>query len=185
MVCSVEERTKRERLLVSLLLECLEFAGELIFCRPILEMGWLRLAATGVRPMSGSQFEFPEPFRFRVLDFFSVAGRPRGVLGRVEDPGHPFDALFVVAGTGEGGPFGLEKHLCTRWDIEVGEGPIFGEGYRRIEMVSHVHTGFGVISSSQAALEQTLPLADEDSPPQRVRQATGVFVHRVLEQVQE
>ncbi len=168
-----------------MLLECLEFAGKIIYCRPSLEMGWLRLDATGVRPLSGARLEFPQPFRLRALDFFSVAGKPRGVLGRVAEPGHPFDGLFVVAGTGEGGPFGLENHLCTRWDIEVGEGPIFGEGYRRIELVSQVHTGFGVISSSQAALDQILPLAGQDLPLPHLRRAGGVYEHRVLEQVQE
>ena len=168
-----------------MLLECLEFAGQLIYCHPALEMGWLRLDASGRSPAAGSHLEYPGPFRFRVGHFFSVAGKPRGVLGQVEEPGHPFDSLFVVAGTGEGGPFDFAKRLCIRWDIEVGEGPIFEETWPRIELISPVHTGFGVVASSQAVLDETLGLSDKDSPTQSIRDGVGGSEHRVLEQIRE
>ena len=152
-----------ERLIMSLLLECLESTGQLIYCRPSLEVGWLRLDATGVMPSAGSHSESPAPFRFRVLRFFSSSGKFCGVLGQIEESAHPFDSLFVVAGIGSGGPFGFQRQLSTRWDIEVGEGPIWEGGWPRIELISQVHTGFGVVGSCRAVVDESLGLVEPDS----------------------
>ena len=158
---------------MSLLVECLESAGQIIYCRPTLEMGWLRLDATGMIPVARSPLESPVPFRVRVDRFFTIDDKPRGLLGRVEEPGHPFDTLLVVAGTSGGGPFGFDRHLCIRWDIEVGEGPISGAGWPRVELVSSVHTGFAVIASSQAVLDETMPPSDEGTVPQTLSDVIG------------
>lgn len=165
-----------------MLLECLTFCGQIIHCRPAAQMGWLRLDATGKHPAAGSCLESPEPFRFRVLHFFSVSGKLRGVLGRVEQFSHPFDSLFVVAATGDGGPFGFEKHLCRRWDIEVGEGPVLGEGWPRIELISRVHTGFGVLASSDAVLDLALGLSEQDFSSQSLLDEVGGSERRAFAQ---
>jgi len=166
---------------MSLLSECLEFKGRVIWCRPSLEMGWLRLDATGLRPASGTRLESPKLFRFGVLRFFSVGGAIRGVLGRVQEEKHPFDSLLVVAWAGQGGPYGFGRCVCTRWDIEVGAGPVLGQNWPRVQLVAPVHTGFGMIASSPAVMDQELGMSDEDPPPTSSRKLVVSAEYRVRE----
>ena len=145
-------------------------------------MGWLRLDDTGLRPACGTHLESPSPFRFRVLRFFSISGEMRGVLGRVHEPRHPFDALYVVAWAGEGGPYGFERHLCTRWDVEVGSGPVLGQGWPRIQFLAPVHTGFGLVATSGAVVDETVAESNEDPWPLPSRRRVVASEYRVLMQ---
>ncbi|OWK40930.1 hypothetical protein FRUB_04822 [Fimbriiglobus ruber] len=59
-------------------------------------------------------------FHIRVQRFFDFQGEPRGLVGRVEQAGHPFDGLWAATWTMIVGEFDFVEKLCPRWDIELG-----------------------------------------------------------------
>jgi hypothetical protein len=94
------------------------FLGRHVLCEPYYGWGWIRGDDRSVNAydvaMAGGVF------RSRVVTFFDLHGERRGFVGRVEEPGHPFDGLQVVVTAMAVGDYDFEDHPCPRYDVELG-----------------------------------------------------------------
>jgi hypothetical protein len=83
--------------------------------------GWFRLSASGDKePLDYTEVDRAGEFHIRAHRFFTFQGELRGVVGKVEQPGHLFDGLWATTWTMSVGVFDLTERLCGRWDSEFG-----------------------------------------------------------------
>jgi hypothetical protein len=98
-----------------------DYEGHLLCFEPWYGWGWYRLGVSDSdRFLDYAEVDAAGPFHIRVRRFFDYEGMPRGLVGRVEQPGHLFDGLWAATWTMLVGEFDLVERLCWRWDIELG-----------------------------------------------------------------
>lgn len=113
------------------------FVEKILLCRPYAGYGW------GIRDGGiASELDIFQDrvapagdFHLRVINFFDMLGTRRGFYGRIEEPGHIFDGLMLVATTMSSGVFDFSDRLCMRYDVEIGRDLPDGVG-------GHVDTGY-------------------------------------------
>jgi hypothetical protein len=95
-------------------------------------------------------------FHIRVDRFFDFEGTPRGLIGRVEQPGHLFEGLWAATWTMCVGEFDFTERLCLRWDIELGPTqPRWADGWPVAPDMPPAYAGYGgVVAVSDAAIER-------------------------------
>jgi hypothetical protein len=93
----------------------------LLCFRPFYGWGWWRLGDGGDKiSLAYEEVDRAGDFHIRVQRFFSFQEELRGIVGRVEQPGHLFDGLWAATWTMNVGEYDLTDNLCGRWDIELG-----------------------------------------------------------------
>jgi hypothetical protein len=98
-----------------------DYEGQLLCFEPRHGWGWSRLGVSEAdRFLDYAEIDAAGPFHIRVHRFFDFEGKPRGLVGRVEQAGHLFDGLWVATWTMCVGAFDFVDRLCLRWDIELG-----------------------------------------------------------------
>jgi hypothetical protein len=106
-----------------------EYRGQLLCFRPMYGWGWFRLGADGEKePTDYAELDQAGDFHIRAHRFFSFHGELRGIVGRVEQNGHPFDGLWATTWTMLVGDYDLTQNLCSRWDSEFGQEEPGGPG---------------------------------------------------------
>ena len=97
-----------------------------------------------------------EPFHIRASWTFDYHHEPRGVVGRVEQPGHLFDGLWAATWTMLVGEFDLDAKLCLRWDIELGPAePGMVDGWPSTPDAPPAYAGRGgTLATSLAAIRR-------------------------------
>ena len=99
------------------------FIGQALLCRPYAGYGW-GLRNSGIASEIDIFQDRVAPagdFHLIVKDFFDMLGTRRGFYGRIEEQGHIFNGLMLVATTMSSGTFDFTDRLCMRYDVEIGE----------------------------------------------------------------
>src|SRR4051812_13216729 len=74
--------------------------GRLLCFGPLHGWGWFRLDTGGDKaPTDYGEIDTAGPFHIRVRRFFTFQGELRGIVGRVEQPGHLFDGWWAATWT--------------------------------------------------------------------------------------
>jgi len=134
-----------------------EYEGQLLCYKPGYGSGWSRLDKSGNDALVDyAEVEAAGVFHIRVGRFFFFRGELRGVVGRVEQPGHMFDGMWAATWTMLVGDFDFTRRLCPRWDIELGPIEPSGEDWPRIREASPVYAGTGILAASQDAVMRYL-----------------------------
>jgi hypothetical protein len=132
-----------------------EQEGQLVCFEPWPGWGWYRLGVTDEdRFLDYATIDAAGVFLIRVRRVFDVEGRPRGLVGQVEQDGHLFDGLWVATWTMLVGEFDLTDNLCWRWDCELGPSePRFDDGWPTPPEMPPAFAGYGgVLAESRAAI---------------------------------
>ncbi len=146
------------------------YEGQLLCYVPRYGWGWSRLDL----PSDEAQVDYAEvdragPFHIRVHRFFEFRGRLRGLVGRVEQADHLFEAMWVATWVMHEGEFDLTENLCCRWDIELGPTEPTGDDWPEIRGVSPVYLGYGTLAVSADAVtsheERELSESGGATPP--------------------
>ena len=129
-----------------------DHAGRLLCFEPWHGWGWFRLGADGGKEsIDYGEVDRAGALHVRVHRFFTFEGELRGIVGRVEQPGHLFDGLWAVTWTMLVGEFDLTDNLCRRWDIELGPGEPSGDDWPK--MPDALFSGSGVLAASHVVLD--------------------------------
>jgi hypothetical protein len=89
-----------------------KYVGQLLYLKPGYGWGWRGADYALIDAAGGCHV--------RVLRFFTWREEVRGVVGRVEQPGHLFDNLWIVCGAMVKGEHNFTEHLCMRYGLELG-----------------------------------------------------------------
>ncbi len=95
-----------------------KYVGQLLYLKPGYGWGWH--GADDGEQVDYAPIDAAGGCRARVLRFFTWRDEVRGVVGKVEYPGHPFDKLWIVCGAMIQGEHDFTEHLCLRYDLELG-----------------------------------------------------------------
>ena len=138
---------------MSLATSSLSYEGQLLCYRPGYGWGWSRLDKSGDDvSVEYDEVESAGAFHIRVQRFFSFQGELRGIVGRVEEPGHMFNGLWAATWTMLVGDYDFVEKLCHRWDIELGPVEPSGDDWPQIRDASPIYSGYGVLAVSQDAV---------------------------------
>lgn len=131
------------------------YEGQLSCFAPRHGWGWFRRDARGGKePVDYAGIDRAGDFHLRARRFFASEGELRGVVGRVEQPGHPFDGPWAAAWTMLVGEYDLTDRLCWRWDIELGPREPGGDGWPAEPDTPPAYFGTGgVLAASRAAAD--------------------------------
>jgi hypothetical protein len=123
------------------------YEGQLLCYRPGYGWGWSRLDKGGDDAcVDYAEVDRAGTFKIRVHRFFTYQGELRGIVGRVEQPGHMFDDMWAATWTMIVGEFDFTERLCHRWDIELGPVEPSGEDWPHIRDTSPVYSGYGILA---------------------------------------
>jgi len=129
-----------------------DYEGQILCYTPGYGWGWSRLDKSGDdAAVDYVEVDRAGPFHIRVHRLFSIQGELRGIVGRVEQPGHLFDGLWVATWTMMEGDFDFVSKLCLRWDIELGPVEPSGDNWPEFRDASPVFCGYGVLAVSHEA----------------------------------
>ena len=87
----------------------MEFIGRQVSAKTLYGWGWVE--GRGDRTDSRT-VEVPESFQFRVVEFFDWNQERRGGIGRIEQPGHIYDAQWVLFYTRVCGCFDFVRNIA-------------------------------------------------------------------------
>jgi hypothetical protein len=115
-----------------------ERVGEMLEITPSYGWGWHDIAKGSFLPYE--PIYAAGSFRARLLCVWEWQGDLRGGIARVEQPNHPFEALWLVFYTMSVGVWELDGQLPPRIDVDLGSDepvfeagwPVFYTGARRI-----------------------------------------------------
>lgn len=124
---------------------CKNYLGKLVAFKPEYGWGWTRLDAPDVR-VPAQVNGVPFPFHCSIQEFFDFHGEVRGFIGRVEQPEHIYDSLFVVINTRVIGIFNFTDNL-PHCDVQLGADEPSGE-FPTFVSGSPIVNGFGVVGAS-------------------------------------
>jgi hypothetical protein len=132
-----------------------DYQGELLCFRPFYGWGWWRLGDGGDKvSLDYEEVDRAGDFHIRVHRVFSFQGELRGILGRVEQPGHLFDGLWAATWTMIVGEYDLKDNLCARWDIELGSSEPGGGDWPAEPVAGPAYFGCGgTLGVSRSAIE--------------------------------
>jgi hypothetical protein len=142
---------------VSLPVSSREYEGQLLCFEPRHGWGWFLAGVPDAeRHLDYAVVDAAGAFHIRVHRFFDFEGMPRGLVGRVEQPGHLFDGLWAATWTMNAGEFDVVENLCLRWDMELGPTePRFADGWPVTPDAPPAYAGFGgVLAVSHAAIKR-------------------------------
>ncbi len=130
-----------------------DYEGQLLCCEPNPGWGWRRLGVPDdIRFIDYAEIDAAGAFQIRVHRFFDVEGKPRGLVGRVEQAGHLFDGLWAATWTMQVGDFDFVENLCPRWDIELGLAEPRVDEWPVAPDTAPAYAGYSVIAESLAAI---------------------------------
>jgi hypothetical protein len=132
------------------------YAGKLVYFIPWYGWGWFTLDTAGGEqvPTDYGEIDKAGTFQIRVHHFFSFHGELRGVIGKVEQPGHLFDGFWAVTWTMLVGEWDLLESLCWRWDMQLGRSEPSGNEWPDEPKTPPAYFGYGgVLSVSLVAYQ--------------------------------
>lgn len=146
--------TRQTEVAVSLPQSSRDYEGHLLCFKPLHGWGWYRLGVSDdERFINYAEIDAAGEFHIRVHRFFDFEGEPRGLVGRVEQPGHLFDGLWAATWTMVVGEFDFVERLCLRWDIELGPAEPQGDEWPATPDTPPAYGGHGgVLAVSHAAI---------------------------------
>src|SRR5262245_3162050 len=132
-----------------------DYEGQLLCYEPRHGWGWYRLAVSDDnRFLDYAEVDAAGAFHIRVHRVFDIEGEPRGLVGRVEQPGHLFDGLWAATWTMIVGQFDLVERLCLRWDVELGPTEPKRDPWPEAPDTPPAYGGYGVLAVSHAAIKR-------------------------------
>jgi hypothetical protein len=133
-----------------------DYKGQLLCFSPSYGWGWCQLDEGGEKiTLDYAKVDQAGPFHIRVHRFFSFEGRLRGVIGRVEQPGHLFDGFWAWTWTMLVGEFNVTDKLCWRWDSVLEPNEPVGDDWPDEPLTPPAYFGFGgVLGVTNDAIEK-------------------------------
>jgi toxin ParE1/3/4 len=131
---------------------CFRYLDKLLAVRPIYGWGWSRIDAPDI-PVPAEVNGVPFPFSVRVQRFFHYEQELRGAVGRIEEPGHLYDAMHLVFFTRLLGTFDLFEH-AAHCDIEIGSDEPTGD-WPEILTGAPIVRGYGIVGESFTAINDS------------------------------
>lgn len=131
-----------------------QYVGRSLYVCPGYGWGWHRLDG-GRAIVDYAQVDQAGNFRILVQEFFRWKSELRGVIGVIEQEGHPFHGLWLVGATMLKGAWNLTDQPCCRYDLEIGPAPPVrkGPGWPHIAGGAPVYHGYGVIAETVQHIE--------------------------------
>ena len=130
---------------------CKSYLGKSVAVKPVYGWGWSRLDAPEI-PVPAEFNGVPRPFHCRILGFFYFGEELRGAIGRIEEPGHIYDGLWVVFSTRVVGVHNFTDHL-PYCDVQIGSVAPGGE-WPEFTSGSPIINGYGYVGESFRHIEE-------------------------------
>ncbi|MGI8549583.1 MAG: hypothetical protein ACR2PL_02130 [Dehalococcoidia bacterium] len=124
-----------------------EYLGQLLYLRPGYGWGWR--GADESERVDYAPIDAAGGCQVRVSRFFTWRGEVRGVVGKVEQPGHIFHNLWIVCGAMIKGEHDFTEHLCLRYDLELGLQEPGEEEWPCIAAGKRHYAGYGILSATE------------------------------------
>lgn len=125
-----------------------EFLNRLVLVQPQYGWGWSLLdgQTQDAAPIDFQSIHDAGAFRIKIKRFFSYNNELRGFCGKIEEPRHKFDGLWIVCSTRVVGDFNFTDNPCPGYDVQISSVEPQGIEWPKIPQGNPLYMGYGSVN---------------------------------------